>query len=251
MSPKAGNIKVTRLFHFGLALSLAGLAAWIILLIFGGDAARVWRALLINFLYFTPLASGLVTWSAIVIVSRGYWAGEAERLAWSGFGFLAPSLLVLVVLWIGSPNWAPWYGKETSAGFWLDNTFLFIRDLAALVVFWANAAWYLRARSRGRDRAMIPGAVLIVIFCIAFSLIGYDLAMALDTSWSSAIFGAYFFISGFYNAVVFWALMTALRPGFERDVRSDFGKLIITFSVLSAYFFFMQLITISVRKPAS
>ncbi len=248
MSPKAENRSRTKLLLAGLVLFLAGLSGWILLLLFGSDESRVWRALLINFLYFTPLATGLVTWSAIVIASKGHWAGEAERLTWTGFGFIIPSLLILVVLWIGSPQWAPWYGIETSQGFWLNNTFLFIRDLIALLVFWACAVWYFLRRRTGRDNAMLPAAILIVLYSIVFSLIGFDLAMALNPAWSSAIFGGYFFISGLYNAIVFWAFLAVIhtpgRPQVESEVRSDFGKLIITFSILTTYFFYMQLLTI-------
>jgi hypothetical protein len=179
-----------------------------------------------------------------VIASKGYWAGEAERLTWTGFGFLIPSFILLIALWIGSPQWAPWYDNPTEKGFWLNNTFLFIRDTVALLAFWICAAWYLCRRWTGRVRSIMPAAILIIMYCVVFSLIGFDLVMALTPIWSSAIFGAYFFISGLYNAVALWALLAVFRPQFGSEIRSDFGKLIITFSILSAYFFFMQLLTI-------
>ncbi len=244
MLSREENKRVGGLFLVGLILLLGGIAAWVLLLFFGGDAPRAWRVLLINFLYFTPLATGLVTWSAVVIASKGYWAGNAERLAWTGFGFLIPSFILLIVLWIGSPQWAPWYGIKTDKGFWLDNTFLFARNFVALAAFWGCAAWYLARRRQGRATAMLPAALLIVVYSIVFSLIGFDLAMALNPAWSSAIFGAYFFISGLYNAIALWAFLAVWRPQYGSEMRSDFGRLIITFSILSTYFFFMQLLTI-------
>ncbi len=225
----------------------AGGVIWTLLLILG-DAPRAWRSLLINFLYFTPLAAGLVTWSAIVLVSKGRWADEAEGLAWSGFGFFVPSLVLLITLWIGSPQWAPWFDASTPPGKWLDNTFLFARNLLALAAFWSAAAWYLFKRRAGRPQSVLAASVLIVFYAVVFSLLGYDLGMALNPAWSSAIFGAYFFVSGLYHAVVFWALLAVAHPVIGprsgNRMRSDFGRLIITFSILSAYFFYMQLLTI-------
>jgi len=226
------------------ALFIIGLTGWVAL-VFGPEPARAWRALLINFTYFAPLAAALVTWSAVVVASNGSWAGGAERLTWTGYALIAPSFILLFVLWIGSPQWAAWYNADTPQGFWLNNTFLFLRDITALVIFWAVAFWYLRRRTITGDRAgmQLAASVLIVTFCIVFSLIGFDLVMALQPSWRSTIFGAYFFMSALYLGIACWALLTALHPRFGPEVRDDFGKLIITFCILTTYFFFMQLLT--------
>ncbi len=225
-------------------LLLAGLLLWLVLLQTGPDPARAWRALLINFLYFTPLSAGLITWSAIVIAANGRWAGPAERLAWTGLGFLIPSLIVLVALWIGSPDWAPWYGRTFHQGAWLNNTALFVRVLGCLLLFWGTAAWFLLRRLKGRHRAGTPAAILIVIFCVVFTLFSFDLVAALTPEWRSALFGAYFFISSLYVAAVFWAFLAVASPDFGPELRQDLGKLILAFSILTTSFLFMQLLTI-------
>lgn len=226
------------------ALFVIGLLGWL-LMVFGPEPARTWRALLINFIYFVPLAAALVTWSAVVVASNGGWAKGAERLTWTGYAFIVPSFILLIALWIGSPQWAAWYGALVSQGFWLNNTFLFVRDIAALIIFWAVAYWYLRRRTTPGDRAgaQLAASILIVVFCIVFSLIGFDLVMALQPTWRSTIFGGYFFISSLYLGIICWALLTALHPRFGPEIRDDFGKLIITFCILTTYFFFMQLLT--------
>ncbi len=64
------------------ALAIAGLAGWVIsIAVMHADAPRVWRALLISFLFFAPLSAGMVVWSAVVVASRGRWAGSLEQLA--------------------------------------------------------------------------------------------------------------------------------------------------------------------------
>lgn len=222
----------------------AGLLAWLMLLLTGADKARAWRAMLINFMFFTPLAAGLVTWSAVIIASKGRWAGQAERLAWTGIAFLVPSFIILIALWIGSPVWAPWYGKTLPQGIWMNNTFLFARDFAALLAFWGSAIWFLLRRLKGRERSILPGAILIVIFCVVFTLLSFDLVLGLNSQWHSAIFGAYFFISSLYIAIVFLALLVVFDSRYHAEIRHDLGKLILAFSILTTYFLFMQLLTI-------
>ena len=62
-----------------------------------------------------------------------------------------------MLLWIGSPSWAPWHGNVFHQGVWLDNSFLFGRNLAALIFFWGLAARYLNDRRKGRERSRAPG----------------------------------------------------------------------------------------------
>ncbi len=226
-------------------LFTAGLAAWILILFYGGDAARAWRALLINFIFATPLASGMVTWSAIVVCSNGRWAGESERLSWTGLGFIVPSLVIMVALWIASPVWVPWYGKPGLAqGRWLNSTFLFLRDTAALIILWISACWYVLKRRQGRRPAWVSGGVLIVIYCVVFTLLSFDLVMALNPNWHSTIFGGYFFISSLYGAVMLWGFLVVLRPQYGPEIRRDFGNLILAFSILTTYFLYIQLLTL-------
>jgi hypothetical protein len=68
--------------------------------------------------------------------------------------------------------------------------------------------------------------------------------MALNPDWHSAIFGAYFFITSLYGAVIMWTLLVALKPEYGPKLRRDFGNLIIAFGILSTYFMFIQLLTI-------
>ncbi len=244
MQPDPDSKKGNARFLGWSVLLAAGLLAWLLLLLSGGDTPRAWRALLINFIYVTPLAAGLVTWSAIVIAANGRWAGQAERLTWTGIGFLVPSFLILFGLWIGSPTWAPWYNKVFHQGVWLNNTFVFLRVLIGLLLFWGTAVWFLRARFRGRTRAGVPAAVLVVVYSVVFTMFSFDLVMALSPEWHSAIFGGHFFISSLYLAIVFWTLMVVVQPDSPVEVRHDLGKLVLAFGILTTSLLYMQLLTI-------
>jgi hypothetical protein len=215
------------------ALAAAGAVAWVLcLLLMHEQGPRTWRALLVSFLFFTPLTAGMVVWPAVVQASRGRWAGSLEQLALAGRGWTLPSLVVLAVLWASSNAWGPWSHRQPQ-GFWLNREFVFGRDLAALAIFWLLSLRYTRLRSRGGGKA--TGAVLIVVYGLVFSLIGFDLVMGLDPKWYSTLFGGYFFISGMYAAVAAWALLATFRPDGTSDRLHDLGKIVVAMSILTAY----------------
>ncbi|MFZ0389506.1 MAG: hypothetical protein WAN36_03530 [Calditrichia bacterium] len=224
-----------------MLLIILGAAVWILALQ-TREAAPVWRAFLVNFLFFTPMGAGMVVWSAVVVASRGKWMGAVEKYAVAGLAFSIPSIFALVILWLGNPAWSPWYQRSFHQGVWLDPTFIFARDLFALVCFWGAAFWYYF--SRRKTRSILQGGVLIVIYAVTFSLIGFDLVMALDPQWTSSLFGGYFFISGLYIAVTTWTLTSILlsRPRVAR--LHDLGKLIFAFCILTTYMMYSQLLPI-------
>ena len=222
-----------------LLLALGGSLVWLFLLQ-GGDPGRAWRSLLINFLFFSSLSGGLAVWPAVVRTCNGRWHLEVERLAAAGIAFCVPSLLALILLWIGSPGWAPWYRARLHQGIWLDNSFLFGRDLAALLFFWGLAIYYQRERSRGQGR--ICGGILILVYCLAFSLLGFDLVMALDPQWYSNLAGGYFFMSGLYIGITCWALLATRDPRASGDQLHDLGKLMVAFSLMTTYLMFAHLL---------
>ena len=218
---------------------LAGLGIWIISLL-TLDPGRAWRALLVNFNYFTPLAAGLVTWTAIVIAANGKWSRPFDHLAAGGLGFALPSLLALGALWLGWEQWLPWIAVPQPK--WLRLPFYFIRDFLTLTIFWVLAAWYLLRRNR--DGGKIAGVWLVIVYGYIFSLLGFDLVMAMDPRWHSTLFGGYYAITGLYIAVAAWALMAAWQPAVDRDRLHDLGNLVLAFAILSTYLMFAQLLPI-------
>ncbi len=222
-------------------LAALGLAGWIVALAY--EPPRAWQALLVNFNFFTPLAAGLVTFSAAVVLTNGRWMGELERLAVAGVAFAVPSLLALGGLWAGSSQWAPWL-KERPLVWpaWVDNTPLFVRDFCALAIFWLVAALYVRRRLLGRPTR--TAAVVVFVYIVVFTLLGVDLVMTLNVTWFSALWGGYFLITGVYVALVLLAIKAALSGSAPSNRLRDLGKLVVTFSLLAAYFMFCQLITI-------
>ncbi len=245
MSNNLSDISVSSRYSVWLRIwpvvFVSGFTGWILLIF--PDPARAWRAFLINFIFFTPLAAGMVTWPAVVFSARGRWMGPAQRPAMTGLDFAPFSLLAFIALWVAGSYWAPWFqSKNPYQVVWLNPTFLFTRDFLALLLFWILAWRFKRRQETDRPGKLAPW--IVVVYCAVFSLLGFDLVMALDPQWFSSLFGGYFFISGMYIAVAGWTFLAVRQPEVSVGQFRDLGKLIVTFSLLTTYLMFSQLIPI-------
>jgi hypothetical protein len=237
------NSTLAERFAWLLWLAAAGgVAVWIWALAHG-DAARGWRMLLVNFLFFSSLAGGMVVWAAVTMASRGQWMGTVKRTALAGIGFAPVSLAMLALLMLGGKYWIPWFGDATLHNrAWLNAPFLFCRDGAALCLFWLIAAVFVR--KAGDDRPARLAGWLIFVYCLVFSLLGFDMVMSLDPDWKSTLLGGYFFISALYIGAAGWTMTTILQgPGRTSSARyRDLGNLVLAFSLLTTYMMFAQLL---------
>jgi hypothetical protein len=227
-----------------LALVLAlGVLGWVSTALWG-DAQRAWGIFLVDFLFLMSLSAGLVVWPAVVVASRGRWMGSTQRTALSGVVLLPVCVCALVLLFTEARHWAPWWHQDLPNRFWLNMPFLVTRDVICLVVFTVLAFWFSAALHRGHRPARLAGWLLFV-YALAFSILGIDLVMALDPHWTSLVFGMYFFISGLYLAAAAWTLATVLAdPQVTADQLDDQAKLIVTFSLLTTYMMYCQLLPI-------
>jgi hypothetical protein len=224
-------------------LIAAGLAVWIGYAT-GNDPARAWRALLINFIFFTPLAAGMVVWPALLAAARAEWLAPVRRPALAAVAFAPVSIAAFAVLWYGRSHWARWLSMpDLPNAAWLDPTLLFSRDAVALLALWVMAAVYVLGIARWKTKKF--PAYLVVAYALVFTLLAFDMVMALDPHWFSALFGGYFFVSGMYAAVTAWTLAVLLgRPLPEKDRLHDLSKLLVAFSLLMTYMMYSQLIVV-------
>ncbi len=210
------------------------------------DSDRAWRSLLINFLYFFPLAIGMVIWPAVVNKSRGAWGvGLLEQTAFSAVTFAPLSIAMFLLLLLGREHWAAWiHHSHPPQEAWLNVPFVFIRDGAGILLLWVLGAAYIKRIYRGVKPRYL-GGWLVVAFCVILTLIGFDMVMALIPKWYSTLLGWYFFVTSAYLAVAAWTFTTLIRhPQLEENRKHDLGKLIVGFSLLSMYMMFSQLIVI-------
>jgi Ni/Fe-hydrogenase subunit HybB-like protein len=106
-------------------------------------------------------------------------------------------------------------------------------------------------RERSQRVLTVLAPLVLLLYAVVFSLIGFDLVMALDPEWYSTLFGAYFFMSNFYLGLAVIAMIAVLarqclklvQPTTKKQL-SDLGKLLFAFCLLTGYFLWSQYLVV-------
>ena len=265
------------------ALGAAGLA-----LGFGSSVQNAgWTALLVA----TALALGIavagVVFSAIFQMTGARWGRAYRRLAEASVAFALPALLALAVLLAGGSAWIPWAHHPPHGGgkpVWLVRGFWDARIVLSVLASYGVAlafvytslradlcvpgvadrfrgrlaAWIGRGisdheaeRARCEARLHVLAPVVTIVFGVLFSLLGFDLLMALEPDWYSTLFGAWYFIGHLFAGLALLALVSlALRRpcGLEEFLTeqraSDLATVMFAFCLITTDFFWSQFLTI-------
>lgn len=237
------------------ALVLAGAAAFLhgVLL---GDPLRAWRALLVNFLFFAGLAHAGVALSALLQVTSARWARPLERPIEAAAAFLPVSGLLLAILLVGLPAWAPWTAEPADARRgWLDLPLFAVRESAAFLLLSGLCLAYVRGaeaeRARGQRRRRLLAPLVLIAFGWVQSLVAFDFVVALDPHWYSALAGGYFFTGSLLTGVALLALAAGwgrrplgLGDRVGRRQLRDAGALLFGVATLWAYLLWSQYLVI-------
>lgn len=241
----------------GSALGLAALGAIAFIEgIAGPQAARAWQTFLVNFLFWSGIAQAGPIFAAIYVVTKARWGEPVKHLA-EGLGFFLPlSFCLFFVLLFGQQNLFPsLQGLAREKQIWLDADFLFLRDTIGLILLYGLSLLFvyhsMRSGGGGRRALRTLAPLLLFVYGIVFSLIGFDFVMSLDPQWYSTLFGAYFFIGNLYLgfAVVTMTTIAArkllgLEDAVGKSQLSDLGKLLFAFCLLTGYFLWSQYLVI-------
>src|SRR5205814_7919409 len=107
------------------------------------------------------------------------------------------------------------------------------------------------ARTDDAARISREAAFLILAFAFGYSLLGYDLIMALSTKWVSNLFGAFYFMGSFLAGLMMLAVLAIVLRGtmglagiYTSRQQHDLGKLCFGFSVFWAYLMWSQFLVI-------
>jgi hypothetical protein len=251
-----------------IILTIIGIVGFLLALS-AGESSRAWQAFLVNLLFWMSVAQGGVVVSAAFYLTQGRWGGSATyRLAEAFSGFIPLGFLLFWGLYFGRAVIFPWVKhpipqKEA----WLNTPFLFTRDGIALAVMMLLSFWFVHAsrRSDVKSWAQNPGTIALppnimrrlspavaISFAVVYTLIAFDLIMSLSPIWYSTLFGAYFFETAFWAAIVAMAVTAVLlrsrlggRNRFQQpSVLHDLGKMVYAFSVFWVYLLFAQYLVI-------
>ena len=261
-APPAGLAAIGR-----FALVVGGVAAVASLAGAYADPEQFFRSYLVAFLYWLSIALGCSALAMLHHMTRGGWGMMIRRVLEAAAGTLPLLALFFVPLLFGLDSLYPWARPDevrASAllrhqAVYLNVPFFTIRA-AVYFAIWCGFAWVLGRMSADQDRT--GGAVLtrrmqivaapgLVLYCLTATFASVDWLMSLDSRWFSTIYGVYF-VGGHAIAGLSFAILVALylcRSGgmnaaFRPVHFHDYGKLLLTFVVLWAYFAVSQLIII-------
>jgi len=249
-------------------LALGGAAGGAVLLVIGLllRPDYFFRSYLVGWMLWTGVTLGSLALVLLHTMTRGSWGIAARRVLEAAVRTLPWMLLLALPLAFGLQRLYPWSRPEAAHDELLRGKAAYLNPFAfglrflfyfAVWIFLAFALYRLAARQdREADPALIarmkriaaPGIVLWAL-CVTFAAV--DWLMSLDPRWYSTIYGVWLMGSVGLSALAFLILMSAwlwrrepmngvLQPGHFHD----WGKLMLAFTMLWAYFSFSQFLII-------
>ena len=276
---------------FLVSAVLAGIGTLVFLIgAFTGEN-RVWHALLSNWLFFTTVSSAAVAFVAAQRITTARWSRPIIRFLEGYVAFLPVALLLLVVILLpGQHHIFPWTHEAPPVPekrLYLDPTFFVIRNLVSFAIIVALSIWFIwtsvrldvgftteaqgaARRGRGLRERMrrafreerreihsthsLQGKIavwLALAFGFGWSVLAYDLSMALDLHFQSTLYGWWVFMGGWVVAlmsftllVMWWRRYLDVYDLITENHFHDLGKLCFAFTAFWGYLTFGQYLII-------
>lgn len=231
------------------------------------DRPVFFRAYLISWLFAVGLSLGCLAIMMLHHLSRGGWGLMVRRVLEAGSRTLPLVFVLALPLAFGMRDLYPWARPEVVAAdpllqaktWWLSVPFFWTR-LVAYFAIWGGTAFLLNRLSLEQDRTGDPrlartmqrlAAPGLALYCVLATLASVDWLMSLQPRWFSTIYGIYFIGGHGLVALAFMiviALFLARREPMEKVFSPhyfhDYGKLMLAFVMLWAYFSFSQFLII-------
>ena len=245
---------------------LLGGAASVLAVVLGlRDPEQFLRSYLVAFLYWLSIVLGCFAIASLHHLSRGEWGVMIRRVLEAAARTIPVLALLFVPLLLGARVLYPWARPEEVAAdpllrhqaAYLNLPFFALRAGVYFAV-WSASALVLDRMSRRQDQAPDPllarrmqvvAAPSLVLYCLTATFASIDWIMALNEHWHSTIFGFMFIGGQAVSAMAFVIIVARLlaeRPPLSGAFRPlhfhDYGKLLLTFVVLWAYFHVSQFI---------
>jgi len=264
---KARQAPVARLMLVGAIAAIVG-GIVLVLGLFSGHPERAWWAYHTNFMFWAGLAQAMVVFAATIKLAKGHWAGVVIRFAEAGVAFTTVAVVLFIGLIIGRNYIFTWiHEPRPEVGWWLTTKWFFVRNGAILVVLsWVS--WrFVRsdvgpdvrelssgetvARTEDAPRISRDAAFVVLAYAFGYSLLAFDLIMALSPKWVSNLFGVFYFMGSYLAALMMVAVLAiVLRRAMGLDgiyttrQQHDLGKLCFGFTVFWAYLMWSQFLVI-------
>jgi len=241
-----------------LAVAALGLVAFLVGVV--REPQRTWAIYLINLLFWTSLAATGPAIAGIMDLMQARWSSSVKRIALTTAGFLPVAFVLFFLLFFGRAALYPWVTNPELVqvkAVWLNVPFMASRVGLGLLVLFAVTFAFVKAALDERDgeparqkaRRSRLAVVMLMLYVVVLSLLGFDLVMSLAPQWYSSLFGGYFVVSSLYTGFALLAMLAVFSnrggaavvpPAAVQDV----AKLVFATCILWMYFFFSQYLVI-------
>jgi len=260
-APLATGIPETSRTIVSVLAALVGLGALAFLLgIAGGAGRRTWAIFLVNLIFWSGLAATGPAVAGMIEVTEGRWGARLRRIATSTAAFMPVSFVLFLVLMAGLPVLYPWVTSPIpKKAAWLNPTFFVLRTVVEVAaLYWVSIRFARAVHASPAGPAEEPGrgerarlaVILLILYGIVLSLLGYDLIMSLDPTWFSGLFGGYILVTALYSGFAFLTVLVGIRslgrPTWVMPPKEvqDLAKLVFATSIFWMYFFWSQYLVI-------
>lgn len=234
---------------------------------FTGDRSQFFQSYLTAYVFWLSIALGCFAISMLHHLSRGAWGLVARRVLEAAGRTLPALFLLFTPLLFGLPDVYLWARPEAVAADELLqhkeiylNAGGFIGRWILYFAIWIAFAWPLNRLSRRQDETGDPrlarkmqllSAPGLALYALAATFASFDWLMSLEPHWYSTIYGVYFVGGhglGGFAFLILVGLFLAEREPMDRVLARrhfhDYGKLMLAFVMLWAYFAFSQFLII-------
>jgi hypothetical protein len=231
------------------------------------DPSQLFRSYLLALVFWVSIALGCLAILMVHHLSMGGWSLMLRRTLEAAARTVWVLGLLFLPLLIGLPRLYAWARPEVVR---VDavlqhkapylNVPFFVARTALYFAVWTGLAYALSRMSRTQDRTYDPalarrmrtvGGVGLLAYGLTMTFAAFDWLMSLEPHWYSTIFGVYVVGGQAVSAMCFAILVSlylARRPPMAGALRPrhfhDFGKMLLAFVMLWAYFGFSQFLII-------
>jgi hypothetical protein len=257
-----------------IALGVGGLGTIVLLgIALGAPGLReqALRSWLLGFIFWAGIGIGCLGILMTQYLTGGAWGVVSRRLLEAGTRTLPMIVLLFIPLAVGVytrsvytwTHLSPTEHTMVQRGIFMTPVAWIVRSLIYFALF-GFMAWFLNKRSALQDIAkdaedaaamMIQSSRFsgpaVIFWCLIVSFAAVDWVMTLDPHFSSTIYGMLFIVGWGLSSVCFITIVMAvlgviapLDRVLDKRHFHDYGKLMLTFVMVWAYFNFAQYLII-------
>lgn len=231
------------------------------------DPTQFFRSYLVSWLLWLSIAMGCLAIAMLHHLSRGAWGLMIRRVLEAGASTLPLLTILFLPVILGLTELYPWARPDQVAHdemlqhktWWLTPGAFTLRS-AFYLVFWSALALTLNRLSQRQDETGDPRLFRslqtvagpgILLYALTATFASVDWLMSVDAHWYSSLFGVYF-IGGQGVAALSFVVILALYLAKREPMKGvlgprhfhDYGKLMLAFVSLWAYFALSQFLII-------